>query len=254
MPSAPALAGGLFAVATTGVTIGGPSSLFGVSVGSGDATHGGNDQYGSTGLPYGRTFVPAAPRAPAARAATGYRLNSDALASEGLTFQYQVPQPEQESAASPPQPAAIQQPIPGSAPAELTAEAVRILVETVPAEYQTDPNFLWAISEVARAAEERVTVGQQRLPDHQTAAVTQQTVASADQLPPFHTYLLWRDDGRYTPLVPADLLPPIRGIPATQSDKVGSWVCPPPNGPGPAGWIYQQPIEFMVSWEGIFLP
>jgi hypothetical protein len=252
MSSAPALAGGLFAARTTGVTIGGPANPFGVGVGSGDATHGGNDQYGSPGLPYGRTFVPAAPRAPAAaaRAATGYRLNSDALAGEGLTYQYQVPHPEQENAAGPPQPAAIRQPAPGSAPMELTAEAVRILAETVPAEYQMDPNFLWAISEVARAAEERVTAGQ-RLPDHQTAAVTQQTVASADQLPPFHTYLLWRDDGRYTPLVPADLLPPIRGIPATQSDKVGSWVCPPPNGPSPAGWIYQQPIEFVVSWEGI---
>ncbi|KAK4452366.1 hypothetical protein QBC34DRAFT_377376 [Podospora aff. communis PSN243] len=137
---------------------------------------------------------------------------------------------------------ASMRPIEHEAASWTTSEAFKILAETVPAQYQGNPGFGWAISEVVRLAEERAKA-KYGLPDHQTAAIKQYNVPFAGNLPPFQGYLLWRGDGQYTRLVPADLLPPLKGIPASQTNKVGFWVCPPPNAATETGWAYQQPIE-----------
>ncbi|KAK0614193.1 hypothetical protein B0T14DRAFT_299431 [Immersiella caudata] len=137
---------------------------------------------------------------------------------------------------------ASMRPIEHEAASWTASEAFKILAETVPAQYQGNPGFGWVISEVVRLAEERAKA-KYGLPDHQTAAIKQYNVPFAGNLPPFQGYLLWRGDGQYTRLVPADLLPPLKGIPATQTNKVGYWVCPPPNAATETGWVYQQSIE-----------
>ncbi|KAK0638733.1 hypothetical protein B0T16DRAFT_421699 [Cercophora newfieldiana] len=142
---------------------------------------------------------------------------------------------------------ASMRPIEHEAASWTTSEAFAILAETVPAEYQATPGFGWAISEVVRLAEGRAKA-KYGLPDHQTAAIKQYNVPFAGNLPPFKGYLLWRSDGQYTRLIPADTLPPLQGIPASQTNKVGYWVCPPPNAPGENGWAYQQPVELVEQY------
>jgi len=65
--------------------------------------------------------------------------------------------------------------------------------------------------------------------------------------PPFDKYLLWRPNGRYTRLIPADMLPPLRDIPPQQIEKAGSYVLMPPNIPNADGiWLYNEPVSLLA--------
>lgn len=56
--------------------------------------------------------------------------------------------------------------------------------------------------------------------------------ASADEP---YAYCLPRGDGTYTRLIPADMLPPLRDIPAVQQSAAGMVVLQVPQGTPPAG-------------------
>ena len=64
----------------------------------------------------------------------------------------------------------------------------------------------------------------------------------------YHAYLLDRGNGVYTPMIPADLLPPLVGIPATLSNPWGYWVLQHPPMRGFDGlWHYDKPVQLLVS-------
>lgn len=68
-------------------------------------------------------------------------------------------------------------------------------------------------------------------------------VPAPDDRPPFHMYALHRSVGVYTPLVPADMLPPLLGVPKRLESVAGMWVVPPPRVPAPDGhWVYNRRI------------
>lgn len=68
-------------------------------------------------------------------------------------------------------------------------------------------------------------------------------VPAPDDRPPFHMYALHRSVGVYTPLVPADMLPPLLGVPKRLESVAGMWVVPPPRLPAPDGhWVYNRRI------------
>jgi len=217
---------------------------------------------GPAGLTTGGGIADAGPFAgqfPAAAAAYAHQYTGDALVREGIPYQYEVAGAEEASVDERYAPMhtgdqgridASMRPIEHEAASWTASEAFKILAESVPAQYQGDPNFGWAVSEVVRLAEERAKA-KYGLPDHQTAAIKQYNVRFAGNLPPFHGYLLWRGDGQYTRLIPADTLPPLKGIPPTQTNKVGYWVCPPPTSASETGWSYQQQqtVELAVSYH-----
>ncbi|KAK0752291.1 hypothetical protein B0T18DRAFT_426794 [Schizothecium vesticola] len=61
--------------------------------------------------------------------------------------------------------------------------------------------------------------------------------------PPYHMFALHRGLGMYTPLVPADMLPPLVGVPRQVGNVAGIWVLPPPRVPAPDGhWVYHRRI------------
>jgi hypothetical protein len=53
-------------------------------------------------------------------------------------------------------------------------------------------------------------------------------------------YALGRADGSITRLIPADQLPPLRGIPAREVCSVGLLVLPPPAGLAPTGRMFYE--------------
>ncbi|GKT50337.1 uncharacterized protein ColSpa_10518 [Colletotrichum spaethianum] len=62
----------------------------------------------------------------------------------------------------------------------------------------------------------------------------------------FYAYCLDRGNGNYTRLIPADLLPPLVGIPAVQDGTDGMLVLPPPRGSDPQNLAGNpvQPVAF----------
>ncbi len=104
-----------------------------------------------------------------------------------------------------------------------------------------DLNQRWVDAEIRAMANHN-------LEDHEAAIVKQRDLPFAENMPQFHSYLLYRGNGIYTRMIPADLLPPLVGIPATQSDRIGSWVLMPPTAQGPNGsWLCHTPVEVVVS-------
>lgn len=64
-----------------------------------------------------------------------------------------------------------------------------------------------------------------------------------------YAYCFDRGDGRYTRLVPADMLPPLAGVPTIQHGSEGMMVLPLPPGLPPDGVAESnvQPVVLMVS-------
>ncbi|KAK5658550.1 hypothetical protein OQA88_1943 [Cercophora sp. LCS_1] len=62
------------------------------------------------------------------------------------------------------------------------------------------------------------------------------------------SYLLDRGNGVYTRLIPADMLPPMDGIPVTEVATPGACVLAQPSRPDENGrWLYQQRVSFSAS-------
>ncbi|KAI1813991.1 hypothetical protein GGS20DRAFT_585915 [Poronia punctata] len=71
------------------------------------------------------------------------------------------------------------------------------------------------------------------------------------QLSDHFAYCFDRGNGRYTRLIPADMLPPLQNIPATQNSSVGMMIVPQPRGLPPSGqWSNTEPVMIQVSPRG----
>ncbi|KAL2757882.1 hypothetical protein ACRALDRAFT_1061152 [Sodiomyces alcalophilus JCM 7366] len=76
--------------------------------------------------------------------------------------------------------------------------------------------------------------------------------AGGGNLDNFYAYCLDRGNSNYTRLIPADMLPPLVGIPAIQQGSEGMVVLPLPRGLPPRGPMSNiQPVMLKVSCRGL---